>query len=38
MVTMAKPLLGVPLLVVWIGVGAFKAGAACGVSSRSVYE
>lgn len=29
---------GGPLLVLWTGINAFKAGAACAVASRAVYE
>lgn len=36
--TVKNPLIGGSLLVVWTGINAFKAGAACAVASRAVYE
>ena len=36
--TAKNPLLGGSLLVVWTGINAFKAGAACAVASRAVYK
>jgi hypothetical protein len=36
--TVAKPLIGGPLLLVWTGINAFQAGAACAFASRAVYQ
>jgi len=36
--TVAKPVLGGPLLVVWTSLAAFQAGSACAVASRGYYQ
>ncbi len=36
--TVAKPLLGGSLLVVWTGIAAFSAGSKCAVASRGYYQ
>jgi len=36
--TVVRPPIGAPLLALWTGVNAFKAGAACAYSSRAEYE
>lgn len=35
---LANPLVGGTLFGAWVAVNAFKAGAACAVTSRSVYQ
>jgi RHS repeat-associated protein len=36
--TVKSPWIGGPLLVVWTGINAFKAGSACAVASRGYYQ
>ncbi|MFI5059357.1 MAG: RHS repeat-associated core domain-containing protein [Candidatus Acidiferrales bacterium] len=36
--TVTKVTVGGPVLVVWTGINAFKAGAACAIASRGYYE
>lgn len=36
--TVAKPIFGAPVLAIWAGINAFRAGTACAVLSRGYYQ